>query len=133
MMEGRQAGKAAYRHQAQARGFQTSVVLRIPVQQGGVTVVDVKLQVAGSSETVEVTAAAPLVQTTSTQVSSRVEPGHTEHAGAQLFPHDACLSSLVGRDYGHGPGRDVIGHGEVEVGMTVLVAASPGNICGGVV
>jgi hypothetical protein len=69
-----------YQLQVEARGFQHSVVLRIPVQQGGVTVVDVKLQVAGSSEMVEVTAEAPLVQTTSAQVSSRVETGHTEHA-----------------------------------------------------
>jgi hypothetical protein len=69
-----------YRLQAEARGFQTSVVLRIPVQQGGVTDVDVKLQIGGSSETVEVTAAAPLAETTTAQASSRVEPGHTEHA-----------------------------------------------------
>ncbi|MBZ5492149.1 MAG: carboxypeptidase-like regulatory domain-containing protein [Acidobacteriia bacterium] len=37
-----------YQLQVEAQGFQHSIVLRIPVQQGGVTVVDVKLQVAGS-------------------------------------------------------------------------------------
>ena len=71
-----------YQLQTQARGFQTNVVVRIPVQQGGVTVVDVKLQVGGSSETVEVTAAAPLVQIETAQVSSRRELGHAE-PGAQ--------------------------------------------------
>jgi hypothetical protein len=69
-----------YQLQVEAQGFQHSVVLRIPVQQGDVTVVDVKLQIGGVSETVEVQAAAPLVETTTAQVSSRVEPGHTEHA-----------------------------------------------------
>jgi hypothetical protein len=69
-----------YQLQVEAQGFQHSVVLRIPVQQGDVTVVDIKLQIGSASETVEVQAAAPLVETTTTQVSSRVEPGHTEHA-----------------------------------------------------
>lgn len=69
-----------YQLQVEAMGFQQRVVLRIPVQQGDVTVVDVKLQVAGSSETVEVQAEAPLVQATTAQVSSRVQPGHTERA-----------------------------------------------------
>jgi uncharacterized protein YfaS (alpha-2-macroglobulin family) len=75
-----------YRLQAQARGFQTSVVLRIPVQQGDVTVVDVKLQVASSSETVEVTAASPLAETSLAQVSSRRELAHAEsRAQAPMF------------------------------------------------
>ena len=69
-----------YQLRAEAPGFKASMVLSIPVQQGGVTVVDVRLQVSASSETVEVTAAAPTLESTSTQASSRVEPGHTEHA-----------------------------------------------------
>jgi hypothetical protein len=69
-----------YQLRAEARGFQTSEVLRIPVQEGSATVVDVKLQVGGSSETVEVTAAAPLVETTTAQVSSRKELGHAEES-----------------------------------------------------
>jgi hypothetical protein len=76
-----------YQLQVEARGFQRSVVVRIPVQQGDVVVVDVRLQIAGSSETVEVTAeAAPLVQTSAAQVSTRVERSHTEHAAqAPMF------------------------------------------------
>jgi hypothetical protein len=69
-----------YQLRAEARGFQTSEVLRIPVQEGSATVVDVKLQVGASSETVEVTAAPAMVETTTAQVSTRKELGHAEQS-----------------------------------------------------
>jgi A-macroglobulin TED domain/Alpha-2-macroglobulin family/MG2 domain/Carboxypeptidase regulatory-like domain/A-macroglobulin receptor binding domain len=53
-----------------ARGFQSSVVSRVPVQSSSLTEVDAGLRVGTVSETVEVTAAAPLVETTSAQVIS---------------------------------------------------------------
>ncbi|HEY6249669.1 MAG TPA: MG2 domain-containing protein, partial [Candidatus Angelobacter sp.] len=75
-----------YQLKAEARGFQAGTVLRIPVQQGIVTEVNVKLQVGASSSTVEVTAGAFMVETTSMQSSSRVVPGQTEHAAqAPMF------------------------------------------------
>jgi hypothetical protein len=69
-----------YQLKVEARGFRSNEVLRIPVQQGNVTVVDVKLQVAVAGETIEAIAEAPLVQATQTQAASIVEAGHTERA-----------------------------------------------------
>lgn len=65
-----------YELQVDARGFQARVVLRVPVQEGTMTVVDVKLQVGSAMETVEVTGVVPLVETTTTaQLSSRTQMG----------------------------------------------------------
>jgi hypothetical protein len=76
-----------YQLQVESPGFRTGVVLSIPVQRGNVTVIDVKLQVGGSAETVEVTGApAPVMATTSAEAARRAEPGHTEHAApAPMF------------------------------------------------
>jgi hypothetical protein len=72
-----------YQLRAEARGFQTSEVLRIPVQAGGVTIVNVKVQVGSSTETVEVSAGAPLVETTTAQISSREKLGRAEHSAQE--------------------------------------------------
>lgn len=75
-----------YQLQVEARSFKAGVVLRIPVQQSVVTVVDATLQISSSNEVVEVTGAAPVIETTSTQAASRVELGHTQQAGqAPMF------------------------------------------------
>ena len=75
-----------YQLKVEMPGFKTAVVVNIAVQQGIVTVADVTLQIGVSSETVEVTSAAPLVETVSAQVSGHAEPGHTDHAApAPMF------------------------------------------------
>ncbi len=51
------------------RGFRTSIVMQVPVENAGTTRVDAGLLVGGSSETVEVTAAAPAIETTQSSVS----------------------------------------------------------------
>ncbi len=63
----------AYELRVEKAGFATLVHSDIPVSVGGVTVINVELKLGAASEVVEVKAAAPLVETTRTQVSSVVD------------------------------------------------------------
>jgi hypothetical protein len=58
-----------YRLEFTMRGFRTAIVMQVPVENAGTTKVDAALTVGGSAETVEVTAAAPAIETTQTSVS----------------------------------------------------------------
>jgi uncharacterized protein YfaS (alpha-2-macroglobulin family) len=75
-----------YRLEFMMRGFRTAIVVQVPVENAGTTKVDATLTVGGSTETVEVTAAAPAIETTQTSVSRTRQAG-TEGApaGKPLF------------------------------------------------
>ena len=76
-----------YRLEFTMRGFRTAIVMQVPVENAGTTKVDAALTVGGSAETVEVTAAAPAIETTQTSVSRARQAG-TEGAlpaGKPLF------------------------------------------------
>jgi len=62
-----------YRLEFSARGFRTAIVIQVPVENAGTTKADATLAVGGSAETVEVTAAAPMVETTQAQLSAKPE------------------------------------------------------------
>jgi hypothetical protein len=68
-------------------GFTAAIMSSIPVTSSNVTTVDVRLNVGSTTETVEVTAAAPLVESTSSMVSqsSSVRGSGTVHAEQQAF------------------------------------------------
>ncbi|HEY6350943.1 MAG TPA: alpha-2-macroglobulin family protein [Candidatus Angelobacter sp.] len=61
-----------YRVEIIAQGFKVSVIDAVPVTSSNLTVVDVELAVGEASSTIEVSAAAPAVETTSAQISSIV-------------------------------------------------------------
>ena len=61
-----------YRIEISAAGFKASVIDAVPVTSSNLTTVDARLAVGTTSETVEVSATAPAVETTSMQVSSTV-------------------------------------------------------------
>ncbi|PYP83101.1 MAG: hypothetical protein DMG65_25020 [Candidatus Angelobacter sp. Gp1-AA117] len=64
-------------------GFMSSVVTAVPVSSSNLTRVDASLRVGQTSETVEVTAAAPLVETTSASVTNVVRGGLDIHVHAE--------------------------------------------------
>ncbi len=73
-----------YRLEFKAQGFMTSIVLQVPVQAAGTTRVDASLRVGTTNTTVEVTAVAPLVETTQAQISSTwVAHGRPPEEGAK--------------------------------------------------
>jgi hypothetical protein len=58
-----------YRLEFSARGFRTAIVIQVPVENAGTTKVDAILAVGAAAETVEVTAEAPMVETSLAQLS----------------------------------------------------------------
>jgi A-macroglobulin complement component/alpha-2-macroglobulin family protein/MG2 domain-containing protein/carboxypeptidase family protein/A-macroglobulin receptor/macroglobulin-like protein len=77
-----------YRLEFAMRGFRTTLVVQVPVENAGTTRVDATLAVGGSSETVEVSAEALTLETSQAQVSGtrRRSPGtESAPAGKPLF------------------------------------------------
>lgn len=76
-------------------GFQSFVIQRVPVHSSSLTEVDARLNVGETSSTVEVTASAPLIETTQASISARAKaalpeaqikvPASTPHL-RQYFP-----------------------------------------------
>jgi A-macroglobulin complement component/alpha-2-macroglobulin family protein/carboxypeptidase family protein/MG2 domain-containing protein/A-macroglobulin receptor len=61
-----------------APGFQAFVIQRVPVHSSSLTEVDARLNVGMASETVEVSAAAPVVETTMSSLSMKTKPALPE-------------------------------------------------------
>lgn len=79
-----------YRLQFIHAGFRTAVVLQVPVENAGTTRVDTTLAVGTATQTVEVMAAAPALETTTSFMLSVKQPGQPPGtpagpAGNQLF------------------------------------------------
>ncbi|HLJ29415.1 MAG TPA: alpha-2-macroglobulin family protein [Candidatus Angelobacter sp.] len=72
-----------YRVEVQSPGFRVNIIRLVPVTSSNLTRVDVTLGVGEASETVEVTAAAPTVQTTSAMVSKTVAESSSARIEAQ--------------------------------------------------
>lgn len=62
-----------YRITVMSQGFKSSVIAAVPVTSSNITTLDIKLSVGESLETVEVTAAAPLVETTTNASTTAVK------------------------------------------------------------
>src|SRR5262249_5560770 len=97
-----------YSVEVSATGFQSLVVQRVPVHSSTLTEVDARLNVGATTETVEVSAAAPLVQTTASQASkARVSlpeaqvhvPTSTPHL-RQYFPETLYWQPSIVTDSG---------------------------------
>ncbi|HEV2989473.1 MAG TPA: alpha-2-macroglobulin family protein [Candidatus Angelobacter sp.] len=65
----------SYRLEVRARGFQLCIVLGVPVKPSGNTKVDASLRVGMASETVEVSSAAPMVESSSLDQMALLAPG----------------------------------------------------------
>jgi A-macroglobulin TED domain/Alpha-2-macroglobulin family/MG2 domain/Carboxypeptidase regulatory-like domain/A-macroglobulin receptor binding domain/Macroglobulin domain MG3/Alpha-2-macroglobulin bait region domain len=74
-----------YQLECTYRGFRRNVVQRVPVQLGFSTKVDVTLNVGSVSETVEVTATSPTLQTDSTAMVSSIRRTPSTPAEKPLF------------------------------------------------
>ncbi|HEY6967919.1 MAG TPA: alpha-2-macroglobulin family protein [Candidatus Angelobacter sp.] len=84
------AGK--YRIEVAAQGFQTSVVAGIPVISSNMTTVDVKLNVGTVSETIEVSAAPQVLETTTAMVATA-----TKNAGVRIHVQQQAFTPRVRR------------------------------------
>ena len=92
-----------YDVQIESSGFKTAKLSAVDVGVGGVATLDVKMEVGGIEESVSVTAAAPLIETTRSQTSTLVD----DRAAAELpingrnFLDFTLLTPGVSRDLTH--------------------------------
>jgi len=84
-----------YRLQAEKAGFKTgrTELIVVPVEQ--VVTMDLKLQVGSVTETVEVTSAAPLLQTSTAEVGSSVTPEEFETLPVQVSDGGRDLQTFI--------------------------------------
>ena len=93
-----------YTVSAEAQGFKKFVANTVVVSIGHVTVVDIALQVGGSTDTVTVEANAVQVETTSTQLGAVMTDTRDARTAAQHAQHISAIAAPTGRAIAAGRG-----------------------------
>ncbi|MEZ5289122.1 MAG: hypothetical protein R2712_30830 [Vicinamibacterales bacterium] len=88
--------RAATRVTAELSGFATSAQRNVPVALGGSAEIDIQMKLSTQSETITVTAAAPVVDSSSTQVATNYSREWVENAPVRRFTFFDLVNAAPG-------------------------------------